>query len=192
MKSQNKRYGKIKNGNLILASRIVRRDDELFVDDEKLYIDNGYKPVEYKEAPENKDGFNLVSEWKDDGSKIIQNWIYQPIHEDYSFKLVQAIGSFCEKNAELRKGVQKNYEKNSQKIQSIIRENELLELIYNSMDGKIEPEVLIELLHECELELPSFFGKLGLMDKVEELGYLACENSLVKRTEELVKNDVIN
>ena len=75
MKSQNKRYGKIKNGNLILASRIVRRDDELFVDDEELYIDNGYKPVEYKEAPENKDGFNLVSEWKDDGSKIIQNWI---------------------------------------------------------------------------------------------------------------------
>jgi len=192
MKSQNKRYGKIKNGNLILASRIVRRDDELFVDDEKLYIDNGYKPVEYKEAPENKDGFNLVSEWKDDGSKIIQNWIYQPIHEDYSFKLVQAIGSFCEKNAELRKGVQKNYENNSQKIQSIIRENELLELIYNSKDGKIEPEVLIELLHECELELPSFFGKLGLMDKVEELGYLAWENYLVKRTEELVKNDVIN
>lgn len=30
------------------------------------------------------------------------------------------------------------------------------------------------------------------MDKVEELGYLAWENYLVKRTEELVKNDVIN
>ena len=104
MESQNQRYGKIKNGNLILAFRIVRRDNEIYIDDEGVYADNGYKPVEYKNALENRDGFNLVSEWKDEGDKNVQDWVYQPINEDYSFKLVQAIGSFCEKNVELRNG----------------------------------------------------------------------------------------
>ena len=192
MESQNQRYGKIKNGNLILASRIVRRDNEIYIDDEGLYADNGYKPVEYKNAPENRDGFNLVSEWKDEGDKIVQDWVYQPINEDYSFKLVQAIGSFCEKNVELRNGVEKNYENNGKEIQSIIHNNALLELIYNSNDEKLDPEALIQLLHECKLELPKFLDKLGLKDKIEEYGYVLWNDYLLKKTEELVEHDIIN
>lgn len=191
MKSQNKRYGKIKNGNLILAARIVRRDNEIYIDDEELYTDNGYKPVEYKAAPENRDGFNLISEWKDEGKRIVQDWAYQPINEDYSFKLVQAIGSFCEKNVELRNGVEKNYENNTQEIQNIIHNNALLELIYNSNEEKLVPEVLIELLHKCELDLPKFLDELRLTDKMEKYGYTVYGNYLLKKTEELVENDVI-
>lgn len=38
MKEPNRRYGKIKNGNLILASRIVRRDEQIYIDDEQLHF----------------------------------------------------------------------------------------------------------------------------------------------------------
>ena len=192
MESQNQRYGKIKNGNLILAFRIVRRDNEIYIDDEGVYADNGYKPVEYKNALENRDGFNLVSEWKDEGDKNVQDWVYQPINEDYSFKLVQAIGSFCEKNVELRNGVEKNYENNGKEIQSIIHNNALLELIYNSNDEELDQKALIKLLHECELELPKFLDKLGLKDKIEEYGYVLWNDYLLKKTEELVEHDIIN
>ncbi|WP_407397770.1 hypothetical protein [Anaerovibrio sp.] len=184
MDSQNKRYGKIKNENLIIASRIVRRDDELYFDDEQLYTENGYKPVEYKDAPPNKDGYNLVSEWKDEGNKIVQEWVYQPIHEDYSARLVQAISSFCRKSVELRHGLEKNYENNSLEIQAIIRENNIVELIYNSREEKLDAEALLKILHECHLELPKFIDKLGLLDKIKELGYEVWNEYIIDKTKE--------
>lgn len=192
MKEPNRRYGKIKNGNLILASRIVRRDEQIYIDDEQLYLDNGYKIVEYRTAPSNKDGCNLVSEWKDEGDKIIQQWVYQPIREDYSFKLVQAISSFCERNVELRNGVENNYKNNSLEIQSVIHENRLLELIYTSKSESIDAMGLLDLLHECELSLTVFIDKLGLTDRLSEIGYMVWNNNIFEKTKELVDNDIIN
>lgn len=37
------RYGKIKNGKLILAPKFVNRDGSIIFDNQTLYVENGYK-----------------------------------------------------------------------------------------------------------------------------------------------------
>lgn len=161
------------------------------MDDEQLYVDNGYKPIEYKDAPSNIDGYNLVSKWIDAGDKIVQDWTHELINEDYSFRLVQAIGSFCEKNVELRNGVEKNYANNSLEIQSILSKHRLVEFIYKSRDKKYDIPALLALLHVCNLDLTKFLDKLGLIDKISDIGYTVWNDTILRNTKELVENDVV-
>lgn len=66
------RYGKIKNGKLILAPEIVNRDGAIIFDNQTLYVENGYKKIIYATPPDNIEGFDLISSWEEQQNSILQ------------------------------------------------------------------------------------------------------------------------
>lgn len=80
------RFGKIKNGKLILAPMIINRNGSILYDEQELYIENGYKRIVYTTPPENLEEYNLVSRWVEKENSIIQKWEHVRIEDDYSFK----------------------------------------------------------------------------------------------------------
>ena len=67
-------FGKIKNGKLIIAPKIVIRDGDIKIDNISLYKEKGYKKLLYKKPLKNKVGFDLVTSWEEQDDFIVQKW----------------------------------------------------------------------------------------------------------------------
>ena len=69
-------FGKIENGELKLLKMPLKIDGkDVFTNDESIILKNGYKPIEYT-LPEEKDGLFPVPKFKEQESKIVQEWEY--------------------------------------------------------------------------------------------------------------------
>ena len=70
----NKNYGKIENDNVKFAKNPLWIGDKMIANPtNEMYIANGYKPIQYTEAP-TKDGFYYTSKFVEKEDVIVQVW----------------------------------------------------------------------------------------------------------------------
>lgn len=71
-----KQFGKIKNGELvIIGSRLVTETSVIFNPTEKLAKEDGWKEVEYLEAPDLKENQHIEQRLDEDDEKIIVSFL---------------------------------------------------------------------------------------------------------------------
>ena len=79
-----KKYGKIVCGTLkvpqIYPGYIVLNGKKVYKPTEKQYKTSGYLPVVESE-PEQREGYEAVASYKEEGGKIVQVWNYSEIVE---------------------------------------------------------------------------------------------------------------
>lgn len=182
-----KRYGKIKNGKLILASSFIRRDGAFLYNAEDLYKAKGYKEICYSECPQNKEGYNLVSTWEEQNDVIIQKWNYEQIPDDYSGNLLVAMQHFDVSICELKEEVHRNYEANDELIKSFFEKEKLIRMIYDLIGEDKDAEQLLHILHNCDLDMEFFLRELGILEDVEMRGFYVRKYGLLRKTVEVTK-----
>ena len=74
-------YGKLKNGALYIAPTPLKTDGwDVFTNDPRVYLANGYKPVEFSDYP--SDGQIYAADWIQTDDTIIQHWNEVPQNDD--------------------------------------------------------------------------------------------------------------
>ena len=67
-------FGKLINNELKILKMPLKIDGkDVFTNDEKIILENGYKPIKYT-APEEKDGFYPVAKYEETETEILQKW----------------------------------------------------------------------------------------------------------------------
>ena len=70
----NKNYGKIENENIKFSKNPLWVEDKMIANPTKeTYITNGYKPIQYIEAP-SKEGFYFTCKFVELENSILQVW----------------------------------------------------------------------------------------------------------------------
>lgn len=184
-----KKYGKLKNGKLIIASDIILRNEELFFSDEELFRKNNYKEIVYIDPPQNKEGYTLKSHWTEHSQKIIQEWEYEKIPDDHSGELLVAVRNFDEGIIEIRKAVVSNYAENEKLREILLENNELIKFLYINEDIDIDTKELLNLLNDCKLNLTKFFEKLKLKLFFENAGFYVSDSFLYKNEDKIIPMD---
>lgn len=179
------RYGKIKNGNLILAPKLINRDGSIIVDDKMLYIENEYKKLLYTIPPENREGYNLVSDWEEQQDSIAQKWDYKEIGDDYSGELLVAVRKFTWSIQELNFEIKENYDSNEKCKEDLLKKNRLISLIYEHKKEKITTRQLLEQLSAFHLDLELFFDWLQMKETLEKMNFIIVEGCLFYISDEL-------
>lgn len=76
-------YGKINFNYLEYAPNPINIDNNWYGNPPvNIYLEQGYKPVEYTEEPEYIEGYEYISEWEETEDKIIQRWVLQEINNE--------------------------------------------------------------------------------------------------------------
>ena len=76
-------YGKLKNGALYIAPTPLKIDGwDVFTNDPRVYLANGYKPVEFADYP--SDGKSYVGSWTETETELTQVWTAAEPIEDIS------------------------------------------------------------------------------------------------------------
>lgn len=76
-------YGKLNDGNLMIAPRKLNGDGVVVYNPPaEMYREQGYKPVEFTDAPEALDGFYYESGWEETADSIAQTWALVPLPDD--------------------------------------------------------------------------------------------------------------
>lgn len=179
------RYGKIKNGKLILAPQLINRDGSIIVDDNTLYIENGYKKLLYTIPPENREGYNLVSDWEEQQDSIVQKWDYKEIGDDYSGELLVAVRKFTWSIQDLKREIKANYDSNEKCKEDLLKRNRLISLIYEHKKEKITTRQLLEQLSAFNLDLERFFDWLQMKETLEKMNFIIAEGCLFYISDEL-------
>ena len=77
------KYGKLINGHLFYAPNPINTDNNWYGNPPvNIYLEQGYKPVEYTEEPEYIEGYEYISEWEETEDKIIQRWVLKEINNE--------------------------------------------------------------------------------------------------------------
>lgn len=185
-----KRYGKIKNGKLILAPSILSREGEIVVEDTKLYKESGYKELMYTTPPHNREGYDLISDWEEHGDSIIQKWEYKEIADDYSGELLVEVRNFIYRIQVLKREIKENYDSNKENKEKLLSRESLIRLIYESKKEEITTKELLQHLSAFELDLEDFFNWLQMKELLEERDYIFVERILFHIPKELKKYDI--
>lgn len=175
-------FGKIKNGKLIIAPKIVIRDGDISFDNKSLYKEKGYKEILYTKPLENKAGFDLVASWEEKEDVVVQKWEYKEFAGDYSDDLLVAVRNFAFDVNHLKKELRENYERNKGYIDEIFKKEYLIKSIYDYKDDDVTTEQLLKKLHEYGLNLIKFFEWLKMNKFFEKENILIEENFLVDKS----------
>ena len=179
------RYGKIKNGKLILAPQFINRDGAITFDNQTLYIENGYKKLIYTTPPDNIEGRDLISSWDERQDSIIQTWTYEEIKDDYSGELLVAVRQFDECVEDLKNEIKKNYGANKEYLNIILRKNSLIALIYKHKPIEVTTHQLLKRLSEFDWNLERFFDWLQMNSILKDMGFIFVEGNLFYSSNEL-------
>lgn len=76
-------YGKLIDGNLTIAPRKLPGDGVVVYNPpESMYRAQGWKPVEFADAPEAPEGFYYASVWEETADSIVQTWALVPVPDE--------------------------------------------------------------------------------------------------------------
>lgn len=76
-------YGKLKNGALYIAPTPLKTDGwDVFTNDPRVYLANGYKPIILTEYP--SDGKSYIDSWTETETEITQIWTELPQTDEIS------------------------------------------------------------------------------------------------------------
>ena len=76
-------YGKLNDGNLMIAPRKLPGDGVVVYNPpEAMYRAQGWKPVEFTDAPEAPEGYDYESAWEETADSIVQTWELAPLPDD--------------------------------------------------------------------------------------------------------------
>lgn len=76
-------YGKLNEGELHIAPKKLNGDGVVVYNPpESMYLEQGWKPVEYTDPPEAPSGYYYESGWSEDEDKIVQTWTLTPLPDD--------------------------------------------------------------------------------------------------------------
>lgn len=76
-------YGELIDGNLLIAPRKLNGDGVVVYNPpESMYRAQGWKPVEFTDAPEAPEGFYYESGWEETADSIVQTWTLVPLPDD--------------------------------------------------------------------------------------------------------------
>ena len=71
-------YAKLTNNNLVLAPNpIIIADRQIGNPPGEVYLEQGYKPVQYTDPPEVEPGYIAVPRWEEQEEAIVQTWTIQ-------------------------------------------------------------------------------------------------------------------
>lgn len=175
-------FGKIKNGKLIIAPKIVIRDGDIKIDNISLYKEKGYKKLLYKKPLKNKVGFDLVTSWEEQDDFIVQKWEYKEISSDYSSDLLVAIRNFDYDVNHLKKELWRNYKRNKEYINKILAKEHFIKEIYTYKDDDITTKQLLDKLSEYKLDLIKFFNWLKMKEFFEKKNITIEDAFLIDKT----------
>lgn len=75
-------YGKIINGNLKIAPKVIKQGDKQIINPSAENLaEAGYLPVEYTDPPKVAEGYVSVSAWEEQNGKIVQTWNVEKAQE---------------------------------------------------------------------------------------------------------------
>ncbi len=183
------KYGKIKNGKLIIASDIVLRGKKILLSDEIFFKENGYKKIVYVNPPNNKEGYILKSYWIEDSQAIIQKWEYEEIPDDYSGNLSSAVKMFDQGINEIQKMVRSNFNGNVKEKELLLKNNKLIDSLYKHKGANKDTKELLELLHDCNLDLKQFFNELKMISFLEENNFYISDLFLYYNEDKVIPVD---
>lgn len=76
-------YGKLVDGNLTIAPRKLNGDGVVVYNPtEAMYREQGWKPVEFTDAPEAPGGYTYESGWEETAESIVQTWTLVPLPDE--------------------------------------------------------------------------------------------------------------
>ena len=76
-------YGKLNDGNIQIAPRKLNGDGVVVYNPPaEMYREQGYKPVEFTDAPEASEGYTYESGWEETADSIVQTWTLVPLPDD--------------------------------------------------------------------------------------------------------------
>ena len=76
-------YGKLNDGDLKIAPRKLPGDGVVVYNPpEAMYRAQGWKPVEFTDAPEAPEGYTYESGWEEQDESIVQTWTLVPLPDD--------------------------------------------------------------------------------------------------------------
>ncbi len=188
-------FGKIKNGKLIIAPKIVIREGDICIDNISLYKEKGYKKLLYTKPSDNKPGFDLVSSWEEREDFILQKWEYKEFRGDYSDGLLVAIRNFDYEVNLLKNELRRNYKRNKGYINKIFAKEELIKGIYTYKDDDVTTEQLLNKLAEYRGGLIKFFKWLKMEAFFEKRNIVIKDAFLIdkrKTNDEMKIEDILD
>ena len=76
-------YGKLNEGELHIAPKKLNGDGVVVYNPpESMYLEQGWKPVEYTDPPEAPSGYYYESGWEEQTDAIVQTWTLTPLPDD--------------------------------------------------------------------------------------------------------------
>ena len=73
-------YGKLIDSNLTLAPRRLPGDEVVVYNPPaKMYLEQGWKPVQFTDDPEAPSGYYSESGWEEQANAIVQTWTLQEL-----------------------------------------------------------------------------------------------------------------
>ena len=76
-------YGKLISGSVQYAPNKLPGDGVVVYNPpEAMYREQGYKPVEFTDAPEAPEGYTYESAWEETAESIVQTWTLVPLPDD--------------------------------------------------------------------------------------------------------------
>ena len=76
-------YGKLNEGSLTIAPRELSGDGVIVYNPPaEMYREQGWKPVEFTDAPEAPEGYTYESAWEEQEESIVQTWTLVPLPDD--------------------------------------------------------------------------------------------------------------
>ena len=76
-------FGKLNDGNLTIAPRKLPGDGVVVYNPPaEMYLAQGWKPVEFTDAPEAPEGYTYESGWEETADSIVQTWALVPAPDD--------------------------------------------------------------------------------------------------------------
>ena len=76
-------YGKLINGELKIAPKhLDTADFHTYNPSAELYIEQGWKPVRFTDAPEAPSGYYYESGWTEEADEIVETWTLVELPDD--------------------------------------------------------------------------------------------------------------
>lgn len=76
-------YGKLNGGDLMIAPRKLPGDGVVVYNPPaEMYLAQGWKPVQFTEAPEAPAGYVYDAGWEEQADAIVQTWTLVPLPDD--------------------------------------------------------------------------------------------------------------
>ena len=192
-------YGKIKNGRLIISDKIILKNGNISIvldEDEELTLKKGdlnditvkgcnlesygYKKIVYTNPLENKEGFEPRCYWEDCENEIIQRWEYIKLSDDNSGDLLVIYRNFRDSLKCINDLLKSLYDENLDKYNAFLKTDNLLNKVWKHVDETFEGTTAYKIVLK-QKSIKSFFQEIGLIDYLNENGYVFKTDDLLMR-----------